>query len=150
MDNIHLFETMSPHAKLRAYRERIKGESIFIDSGKDLRACCKKLRVVDKFDAFAGSLVVVDDQLTKAKQSGYVLLKIRIEEKIVETSVFLSEQSKEAEIAYTRLENQTAKEEGTIVALVSSTAVGGIKEAYPNYFADSSLFLQHLSIILQD
>jgi len=150
MDSIHLFETMSPHAKLRAYRERIRDNSVFLDSGRDLRTCCKKLRVVDKLGAFAGSLVVVDDQLTKAKQSGYVLLKIRIEEKIVETSVFLSDQSKEAEIAYTRLENQTAKEEGTVVALVSSTAVGGIKEAYPNYFADSSLFLQHLTIILQD
>src|ERR1035437_5669092 len=143
MDGIHLFEAMLPGNKLRAYQTLIRGNSVFIESGKGIKACCKKLKVFEKLKAFAGSLKVVDEQLPIAKQSGYVLLKIRIEEKTVETSVFLSDESKLAEVEYTRLENETAKEENTVVALVSSTAVGGIKEAYPNYFADSTSFLLH-------
>lgn len=35
----------------------------------------------------------------------------------------------------------------TVIALVSSAAVGGIREAYPNYFADSTEFPELLNII---
>ena len=34
-----------------------------------------------------------------------------------------------------------------MIALVATNAIGGVKEAYPNYFADSQLFLQYLGLI---
>lgn len=49
---------------------------------------------------------------------------------------------------YVRLEKKYSAESDNVVALVSATAVGGIKEAYPNFFADSSNFLQHLTLVL--
>ena len=149
MDDVHIFATMPPRAKLAAYRKRVQGDARLLETAKLIRKCAKNLRVVDKLGAFAGSLVVVDKQITKSNEAGFVLLKINIEKTSVETQVFLSKDSKQAEAAYISLESRTAKVEGVVVALVSSTAVGGIKEAYPNYFADSTNFFNHLSLILE-
>ena len=52
-------------------------------------------------------------------------------------------QSKE----YIELEKETIDSPRIVVALVSSAAVGGIKAAYPNYFADSTEFSKLLHII---
>ena len=52
-----------------------------------------------------------------------------------------------AEKANLELEKQTIDDPRTVVALVSSAAVGGIKAAYPNYFADSTEFLKLLYIV---
>ena len=34
-----------------------------------------------------------------------------------------------------------------IITLLSTDAVGGLKEAYPNYFADSEIFLDNIRYI---
>jgi ppGpp synthetase/RelA/SpoT-type nucleotidyltranferase len=150
MDNIHLFENMLPPMKMQAYRRHLKEHQKLRVSAEELKKCCNKLRVLEKLGAFAGSLKVVDARLNKSKEeTGFVLLKINLEKKTVESLMFASSKTKEAEAEYLRLEAKTAKEEGTVVALVSSTAVGGIKEAYPNYFADSSNFLNHLRLVLE-
>ncbi|HEY0863666.1 MAG TPA: RelA/SpoT domain-containing protein [Lacunisphaera sp.] len=149
MDDIHLFENMSLPARRIAYQQRLKKHPKLKSSAEELRKCSKRLRVLEKFEAFAGSLRVVDSKLTQAKvETGFVLLKINLEIKRVESMIFAKTATKEAEAEYIRLEAETAKLEGIVVALVSSTAVGGIKEAYPNYFADSSRFAQHLHITL--
>ena len=33
------------------------------------------------------------------------------------------------------------------MALLSTDAIGGLQEAYPNYFVDSEMFLQYINII---
>jgi ppGpp synthetase/RelA/SpoT-type nucleotidyltranferase len=150
MDSIHLFEAMSPVAKGIAYRARIKDDLLYRQSAKEIRACARKLRVENKLAGFAGSLVVLDHELKKLKNPGFVLLKIDVEAQTVDTTVFEKNDANAAEAAYADLEAETAKLESIIVALVSSTAVGGIKEAYPNYFADSSKFMQLLKLILEE
>lgn len=55
----------------------------------------------------------------------------------------MGSQSKE----YIELEKETIDSPRIVVALVSSAAVGGIKAAYPNYFADSTEFSKLLHII---
>ncbi|MBS4052178.1 MAG: hypothetical protein KGZ69_13355, partial [Methylomonas sp.] len=46
-------------------------------------------------------------------------------------------------------EKKSAGQSNLVIALVSTTAVGGIKDAYPNYFADSTEFLRHLLIVTE-
>ena len=53
----------------------------------------------------------------------------------------------EAEKRYIETEKQSAGKNDIVVALVSTTAIGGIKEAYPNYFADSTEFIKHLLFV---
>lgn len=48
---------------------------------------------------------------------------------------------------YTEKEKNNSTKSGIVVALVSSTEVGGIQEAYPNYFADSEKFMELVEIV---
>lgn len=149
MDEIHLFETMSPASKQIAYRARLRKHPRLQETADAVKRCSKKLRVVDKLEAYAGSLVILDDQLKTQQAPGFALLKIDLKAKTVAAQPFAFTDSKVAETRYIELESETAKSENVVVALVSSTAIGGIKEAYPNYFADSSQFLLHLRLILE-
>ncbi len=110
----------------------------------------KKLDIFQKLNAFASSLKIIDSKLEgldKGQTVGFILLQIDILEKQVVADIFSDSSSKEAEIAYIDAEKDAATKKGRIVALVSSTSVGGIKEAYPNYFADSTQFLELMQVI---
>lgn len=48
---------------------------------------------------------------------------------------------------YIEKEKTNSTKPGIVIALVSSTAVGGIQEAYPNYFADSDKFMELVEIV---
>ena len=45
------------------------------------------------------------------------------------------------------MEEKKSFQNHNIVALVSTNAIGGVQEAYPNYFADSKDFIKYLQII---
>lgn len=104
-----------------------------------------KLSILENFNAYASSLKAADDHFTKAAVSGYVLLEIDLKKKKVDTRIFKKEDFAGSTTAYLEAEKRAAVTEGLVVALVSTDAVGGIKEAYPNYFADSSLFLNYVA-----
>lgn len=50
----------------------------------------------------------------------------------------------EAAVEYANAEKKAATKSKIIVALVSTDSIGGLREAYPNYFADSTLFAANL------
>ena len=78
-----------------------------------------------------------------------MLLKVDTFNANVESTLFPNEENEEAEKKYLEYEKDAAGNKDIVVALVSTTAVGGIKEAYPNYFADSTEFLKYLMHILK-
>jgi hypothetical protein len=45
---------------------------------------------------------------------------------------------------YLKQEKKAVENTKYVVALVSSQSIDNLKEAYPNYFADSALFIHHL------
>jgi ppGpp synthetase/RelA/SpoT-type nucleotidyltranferase len=146
MDEIHLFESMQPRQRAISFQKKLRAEANLQEAAKIAASCAKRLKVMEKLEAFAGSVKVLDDQLSN--QSGFALLKIDLEKRTLESQVFSVRDSKVAEAEYSALETLTASKESVVAALVSTTAVGGVKEAYPNYFADSSNFVQHLRIVL--
>lgn len=146
-DSIHLFETLSPRDKLNKYQEKINEKSEYIASCKEVKRLLGKLKVKRNMEAFAGSLNIVDERLDQAPDAGYVLLKINTIEGNVMSRLFSKEDSEKAESEYVELEKEATQKDGLVVALVSSSAVGGVREAYPNYFADSSEFMELIDLI---
>lgn len=147
MESIHLFEQLSVKEKLQRYSQKLYERQEYLDSCAEAKKICSKLKVAKKLGAFSGSLKVIDERLDQEPNSGYALLKIDTVKKEIYSTLFPGEQSDEAENAYTEAEKEHAKSDGIVVALVSSSAVGGIKEAYPNYFADSSEFAKYLHLV---
>ncbi len=155
MEKASVFKTLKPSAKLEAYgRHLLAGDEQKEDR---IRSCvavkgyANKLNINTILEAFANSLRITDDWLKESSVDGYVLLEVDTSasrQSTVKGKFFSKEDIEEAEREYTQLEKSTAETQSKVVALLSTTAVGGIREAYPNYFADSTDFLKHLRLIL--
>jgi len=150
MDNIHIFDTFSFDKKVDLYEEvlMLQKNDTLLQSCKVAQDLCKKLDVFEKLNAFSASLQIIEDKLSKVDTSaGYILLKINVKKSLVHTKIFSLEDSKIAEQEYIEEEKSAMAKNEIVIALVSTTSVGDIKEAYPNYFADSTKFMDHLNIV---
>jgi len=103
----------------------------------------RKLGVYKKFEGFAGSLRVIESHVEKEIE-GYNLVQINFMAQTVEVTTFPFDQFDTATQEYLKYEKNAAESSNFVVALVSSYSIDNLKEAYPNYFADSALFVFHL------
>lgn len=151
MDDIHMFNTLSPHEKLERYLIKIQDHNDLIICSKKIKDHCDKLNVLKLLIAFSNSLKIIENKLDNNgdKETEFVLLKIDTIKKTVYSELFSKEESKLAEEKYVKAEKEATSSNGIVAVLVSTTAVGGIREAYPNYFADSTEFAKHLQLIIE-
>jgi len=147
MESIHLFDTLSKEKKYDAYRKVILSEPSHIEACRLTQQSCSKLNVIARLQAFAHSLKIINLRLSEIPVSGYALVEVDTEKKQVRSTLYSEDLNSDAETRYIELEKNAALTPHRVIALVSTTAVGGIKEAYPNYFADSTDFVQHLFFI---
>ncbi len=105
-----------------------------------------KLEIIEKFRAFAASLRITDDQCEKDSYDGYVILEIDVKNENLKMSRFPNAGFEEAASYYLNAEKAIVLQPEKVVVLVSTDAVGDLKEAYPNYFADSVTFLHLLRV----
>ena len=103
----------------------------------------RKLGVYKKFEGYAGSLRVIESHVEKEIE-GYNLVQIDFMAQTVEVTTFPFDQFDTATKEYLKYEKNAAGSSNFVVALVSSYSIDNLKEAYPNYFADSALFVFHL------
>jgi ppGpp synthetase/RelA/SpoT-type nucleotidyltranferase len=148
MESVHLFVSKSQQDQFYEYERIINDNKDYFQSGIEIQEYESKLKVVKRLQAYAHSLKIADEHISEHQVDGYVLLRVDTSRKEVESTIFSSSNNEEAERKYIEYEKESAKKPNLVVALVSTTAVGGIKEAYPNYFADSTDFLQYLIHIL--
>ncbi|MGS0741233.1 RelA/SpoT domain-containing protein [Glaciimonas sp. GG7] len=147
MEGIHLFDALDDHKKFVTYQELVFQRPDLIESCRDAQKFCKNLGVVNTLQAYAQSLKVIDDRLNEMPINGYALIEVDTPKKQVSSTLFSDDMNAEAEERYTKAEKAAATSKGLVIALVSTTAVGGLKEAYPNYFADSTEFVKYLLFI---
>lgn len=145
MESVHMFN-VKPN-KLNLYRDALYKSSEGLASCALAKSYCHKLKVINNLQAFANSLKIADGHLEEVGGNGYVLIEVNTAKKEVLTTVFNEKENVQAEERYIAAEKKAAVSDYLVIALVSSTAIGGIKEAYPNYFADSTDFVEYLYLI---
>jgi len=152
MESIHLFDTFDNQKKYQLYKQKLLADSAskdaMIRSSLMAKDHAMNLGVESLLEAYAHSLRIIDRRIEENSIDGYVLLEVDTEARTVTSSLFKKEENENAERMYAEAEKKAADQKNIVVALVSTTTVGGIKEAYPNYFADSTEFLQHLMFII--
>lgn len=103
----------------------------------------QKLDVYKKFEGYAQSFKLIDDHV-KNNGEGYNLITINFSIKSVTIDSFPLREFERATQEYLTAEKNAASKNFLVVALVSSDSIENLKEAYPNYFADSALFVFNL------
>lgn len=109
----------------------------------------KRLDVHKKFQAFASSLKTMEKHV-EIQDDSYNLIKVDFSKSIVNVWSYPKDSFSEAADNYLKLEKEAAKNREFVVALVSSSSINNLKEAYPNYFADSAVFVHNLKRIEQE
>lgn len=148
MEKIHLFSSRTPKEQFSEYEKVIHGNPKYAESGIIIQNYDSRLKIVKNLEIYAHSLKIADEHISEHKVDGYVLLRVDTIKKQVESTIFSSSDNESAEKKYIEYEKESAKKSHLVIALVSTTAVGGIKEAYPNYFADSTDFIKYLLNII--
>lgn len=113
------------------------------DSHMKAMRLTQELDVFKRFEAYAGSLQIFDEHAKKI-DDGYNLITIYLNSRKVEVTSFPAERFEYATQAYLKKEKAAAQNTDLMVALVSSHTIENLKEAYPNYFADSAMFVYYL------
>lgn len=132
-----------------AYLQKVVSRPDSLKSCIAAQKLIKEIDVVKKFEAFTQSLNFADGQLEKIskERNGFILIDVDLSKSQIHMEFFGEESVESAERSYIECEKRIAERNDHVAALVSTTAVDGIKEAYPNYFADSREFLRHLILI---
>ena len=149
MEDIHLFEKLNSSEKFNKYSNLIKSQEYGLAECIECQGLSEILSVQKKFEAYAQSLRIASEHILESKIEGYVLVEVDANAGAVRTTLFTVSEVADAENMYIDCEKKASSKKGVLVALVSSSAIGGIKEAYPNFFADSTIFMQHLDLINQ-
>jgi hypothetical protein len=115
----------------------------YSDSVAALVNLSRKLDVFDVFEAYSGSLKTVSDYGIHDRE-GYYLIQINTVKKTFKCNFYGVEAYERAVVDYLRHESAVIEAPTNVVALVSTSSINDLKEAYPNYFADSGLFIEQL------
>lgn len=107
----------------------------------------KKLDIHEKFCSYRDSVSVMAEAIHQISD-GYFLIAMEFDnsDTKIKISLFPSEELSKATDKYLELEKISLSNDNYICALVSTMSVGGIEKAYPNYFADSTKFIEYLEL----
>jgi hypothetical protein len=79
--------------------------------------------------------------------AGYFLLSLKIDERLIDITHYAKGYSVRATEKYMILEEEY-KEQNINVVLVAAESIAALKQSYPNYFADSGMFIDILEKVL--
>ena len=110
---------------------------------KDISLQIRKLNV---FAVLAGFTIVTK---FSDKKDGHYLLQLNIKSKEISVRFFTTSFLSEAYQEYRRIEQEISEDPTQDVVLVAAKSLTELKKAYPNYFADSRIFIQNLKKITE-
>lgn len=102
----------------------------------EIRILAASLNVIGVLRAYTATL----EQVGKAKRIKYYLMDLDPEAGTVRLTPFTAAQTKEANDAYTEMEKSIPLNSNRQVVLVSVQSLQALRQAYPNYFLDTSIF----------
>ena len=102
----------------------------------------KNLQLFDALESF--SIVAKHSD----EKDGLYLIELNVEEKRVSSSYYKPSFLVEALETYRRIEQEASEDSNKDVVLVSAESLKELKKAYPNYFANTQLFVSQLREVL--
>lgn len=105
-----------------------------------------KLNAINRLQAFAVTTKHISKQ--KNNKSDFFLLGIDQKANLIEISQYSADKLDEATKKYLECENRARHESGYDAVLVAAQSLHELREAYPNYFADSRDFISYVNMVI--
>lgn len=147
LENIHFLHSLKPDLHFLTINEKMKSD-YFSGLIRELVKLQRSLSLERKLISYTKLIKIVDAVIEdKPDNKGYYLVDLDLNKGTLDANNFFAlDDIATASDKYVELEKMIEGEDQRIVALVSTEAVGGIKEAYPNYFADAEWLLHYMKI----
>ena len=116
---------------------------------KELKECADKLHVVASLAGFATALQVPKRAPAKIRGAAYFLLSLDNINRRLSVAGYKHKELKQASEAYANKERQIRDKPGMDAVLVSVDSIRSLQRAYPNYFADTRIFVAELEKALK-
>ena len=130
---------------LRALLEKLPVHSNHENRRAEIRQLASELNIIEKMNNY--NLLSKNIEVDKKIRKKYLVLWLNPVDKRLNVFSFGNEQSSQE--LYLSLE-QTQKDKRDEVVMVHAESLSQLKKSYPNYFADSKLFIENLSNILKE
>ncbi len=139
-----------------AFFQLISPAFVCLETGAAIQASLQKrideevgsLKVFDLLSSFTIAARTIAARHAMEKREGFYLLTLDTRKKTISTQFFPSTLLLKAYEDYRRIEQEIAEDPTRDVVLVSADSLEDLKLAYPNYFADTGLFLDNLKKVL--
>jgi ppGpp synthetase/RelA/SpoT-type nucleotidyltranferase len=116
----------------------------------ELRHYSNTLSVKSKLTAFSGALRTLGTGQPGLELAHFYLLELDPVANELTVTGFRAQELSEAADKYAEAEKRVAEKPGTDAVLVSVDSLNALERAYPNYFADTGVFLQLMEQALTD
>lgn len=112
-----------------------------------VRKLVKDLKVIQKLESYGRTLKQMDRPRTKMAHFYLMYLKPLSGE--LRVQIYRKEESKRASLDYLEIEKRLSDDKGAEAVLVSVDSIEALKAAYPNYYLDTTRFLEYLKKYLK-
>lgn len=114
----------------------------------EINQLCKNLNVTHKLTGYSHVLRVLDKENhgKHAVKDKFFILSLMLKQSTISIRTFKDEI--EAQKVYIELEKEYIGDSSVNILMVKMDSIRQIKKSYPNYFADSKIFLEKLNTIL--
>lgn len=112
---------------------------------RELSRYARQLRVRHRLTSYGKALKRISRVAAGSRNSGLFLLELDPKSGSLRISSFVRAERDIAEMRYAEAELRQRRNPGSDAVLVSVDSVNSLSRAYPNYFADTRLFLELLS-----
>lgn len=133
-------------AKLEKCQEDERFEGV--DTLKKLKECMGNLGIAKRLKAFNVAVKTINSRSGK-KGSGYYLLFLDLERRVINTRGFNKSQLEEATNIYNEEEQKYKDDDSKDIVLVSAGSMLELKRAYPNYFSDTDNFSKYIEKVIK-
>ena len=147
LEQVHFLNSLEIEPLL-ANLNRMMVKKVFSKLVSEVVALERSLNLTKSLESYANLIGSVDAVLEdKPDVQGYYLVYLNLEVgSVIAQDFFDSNETAIANQKYLELEKRIEGDRRQIAALVSTQAIGGIKEAYPNYFADAQKLLVYMKL----
>lgn len=147
MDNVSGFLSLPLKKQFEEYSKKVAADEYLLESCEQAQKSAKRVNAIHALNGFAQSLRFIEDEVKQTKSEGYVLIELNVQERVLKTTMFPESKSEDAEKVYTSLETKFINKSDIVIALISTSIVNDIRDAYPNFFGDSTEFIHYLQLI---
>jgi len=145
-DWLRFFALMSTALAIREKRPLVPGTPTGKSLTKELRAHARQLNVVEVLRAYGIAMRTLSEPSARLKDAHYYLVALDSTAKTVTIEGFKQNEAEQASNRYLDVEKKLLGQESTNDAvLVSVDSLESLERAYPNYFADTTVFITALN-----